>query len=51
MIHVLRGEGAVILDGVEYEAAPGRLFYMPAGLKHAVQAREELVFLLTMFRT
>jgi len=51
VIHVLRGEGAVILDGVEYEAAPGRLFYMPAGLKHAVQAREELVFLLTMFRT
>jgi quercetin dioxygenase-like cupin family protein len=51
VIHILRGRGAVVLDGVEYEAGPGRLYYMPADLKHAVQAHEELVFLLTMFRT
>ena len=50
-IHVLRGEGLVILDGVEFEAGPGKLYYMPADLKHAVRARGELVFLLTMFRT
>ena len=50
-IHILRGEGLVILDGVEHEAGPGKLYYMPADLKHAVQARGELVFLLTMFRT
>ena len=51
VIHVLRGRGAVVLDGVEYEAGPGKLYYMPADLKHAVRAHDELVFLLTMFRT
>jgi quercetin dioxygenase-like cupin family protein len=51
MIHVLRGRGVVVLDGVRHEAGPGMLYYMPADLKHAVQADEELVFLLTMFRT
>jgi quercetin dioxygenase-like cupin family protein len=51
VIHVLRGEGRVTLGDVEHEAGPGKLYYMPANLKHAVVAREELVFLLTMFRT
>jgi quercetin dioxygenase-like cupin family protein len=51
VIHILRGSGTVVLGGVAYEAGPGKLFYMPADLKHAVQAGEELVFLLTMFRT
>jgi quercetin dioxygenase-like cupin family protein len=51
VIHVLRGAGSVVLDGVEHETGAGKLYYMPAELKHAVQAREELVFLLTMFRT
>ena len=50
-IHVLRGTGTVVLDGVEHEAAAGHLYYMPADLRHAVQATGELVFLLTMFRT
>ena len=51
VIHVLRGGGTVVLGGVEHETGPGKLYYMPADLKHAVCAREELVFLLTMFRT
>ncbi len=51
-IQILQGEGTVVLDGVEHEARPGKLYYMPAELKHAVQAQDhELVFLLTMFRT
>lgn len=50
-IHILRGRGTVVLDGVAHEAAAGKLYYMPADLKHAVRADEELVFLLTMFRT
>jgi quercetin dioxygenase-like cupin family protein len=50
-IHVLSGEGTVTLEGVTYEAGPGKLYYMPAEVKHAVKARGELVFLLTMFRT
>lgn len=51
VIHVLKGDGTVILDGEPHEAGPNKLFYMPANLKHAVQARGELTFLLTMFRT
>ncbi len=51
VIHVLRGEGAVVLGGVRHEARPGLLCYMPADLRHAVIAEGELVFLLTMFRT
>lgn len=51
VIHILRGAGKVVLDGVEHDAGPGSLYYMPADLKHAVQATGELVFLLTMFRT
>jgi quercetin dioxygenase-like cupin family protein len=41
----------VRLGGQSYEARAGMLFYMTAGLRHAVQARGELTFLLTMFRT
>jgi quercetin dioxygenase-like cupin family protein len=51
VIHVLNGEGTVILGGETYEVGPNRLYYMPAHLKHAVRARSELAFLLTMFRT
>ena len=51
VIHVLKGEGTVSLGGERHEAGPNRLYYMPANLKHAVEARGELVFLLTMFRT
>jgi quercetin dioxygenase-like cupin family protein len=51
VIHILQGEGKVVLHGVEHEAGPGKLYYMPADLKHAVQATGELAFLLTMFRT
>lgn len=51
VIQVLQGEGTVSLGGEQHEARPGMLFYMPAELKHAVVARGDLVFLLTMFRT
>ena len=50
-IHVLQGAGTVALAGTAYTAAPGRLFYMPADLRHAVVADQDLIFLLTMFRT
>ena len=51
VIHVLRGKGSVKLGGAVHETGAGQLYYMPANLKHAVVAEEELVFLLTMFRT
>ena len=37
--------------GQEHEARPGMLYYMPAELRHAIYARDDVVFLLTMFRT
>jgi quercetin dioxygenase-like cupin family protein len=51
VIHVLQGDGVVVLDGERYDAGPGKLYYMPAHLRHAVQAHSEFAFLLTMFRT
>jgi quercetin dioxygenase-like cupin family protein len=51
VIQVLQGRGTVTLGGDVHEAKAGSLFYMPAELKHAVHADDELVFLLTMFRT
>jgi len=50
-IHVTAGRGTVSLGGEEHEARPGMLFYMPAELRHAVVADDDLAFLLTMFRT
>ena len=50
-IHILSGAGSVALGGQEHDARPGMLYYMPAELRHAVRASEDLVFLLTMFRT
>jgi quercetin dioxygenase-like cupin family protein len=51
VIQILQGRGTVTLGGDVHEGRPGMLFYMPAELKHAVVADEDLVFLLTMFRT
>jgi quercetin dioxygenase-like cupin family protein len=51
VIQILQGRGTVTLGGQVYEGRPGMLFYMPAEMKHAVVADEDLVFLLTMFRT
>ena len=50
-IQILGGKGTVVLDGTAHEARPGMLFYMPAEMRHAVQSSEDLVMLLTMFRT
>jgi quercetin dioxygenase-like cupin family protein len=51
VIQILAGRGTVTLGGEAHEGRPGMLYYMPADLKHAVVADEDLVFLLTMFRT
>jgi quercetin dioxygenase-like cupin family protein len=51
VIQILQGRGTVTLGGEAHEGRPGMLYYMPADLKHAVVADEDLVFLLTMFRT
>lgn len=50
IIHVLRGGGEVALANEKHEARPNAWFYMPANLPHAIQATENLVFLLTLFK-
>jgi len=50
-IHVLDGEGTVRLGDDSFQARAGSLFYMTAGLRHAVRAEGRLTMLLTLFRT
>jgi len=50
IIHVLHGKGEVTLANKKYEAKSNAWFCMPANLPHAVQATEDLVFLLTLFK-
>lgn len=49
-IHVLQGKAVVSLDEQKYEGGPGLWIYMPKEQRHAVDAVEDLVFLLTLFR-
>lgn len=50
IIHVLKGKGQITLGSQSYEANANAWFYMPKGLPHSVQAKENLVFLLTLFK-
>lgn len=50
VIQVLQGRADVKLGDQVYDATPGALYVMPAGLAHAVTAKERFVFLLTMTR-
>lgn len=50
VIHVLSGSADVKLGTETFDAKPGALYVMPAGLAHAIVAKERFVFLLTMTR-
>ena len=50
VIHVLEGSAEIKLGGETHDAQPGALYVMPAGLPHAVTAKQRFVFLLTMTR-
>jgi quercetin dioxygenase-like cupin family protein len=49
-IHVLKGQGIVTLGSERHDAGAGTWIYMPKEQLHAVDAVEDLVFLLTLFR-
>ncbi|MCE5253002.1 MAG: cupin domain-containing protein [Actinomycetia bacterium] len=49
-IHVLSGAGTIRIGDEEYEGKAGSLFYLPAGLYHALTSTDDLVFLLDLFR-
>lgn|GEM_PF-316362 len=50
IIHILSGKGKVLLGEQWHDAVPGSWYFMPPGLNHAIQADEDTVMLLTMFR-
>jgi quercetin dioxygenase-like cupin family protein len=49
-IHVLGGTGKILIGDTEHEGRPGSIYYMPAGLYHALTSTDDLVFLLDLFR-
>lgn len=49
-IHVLSGRASILLGSERHQAEAGTYVYMPANLNHAVDAQENLVFLLTLFK-
>jgi quercetin dioxygenase-like cupin family protein len=49
-IHVLSGAGTIQIGDTEYEGKAGSLYYLPAGLYHALTSTDDLVFLLDLFR-
>lgn len=49
-IHVLSGKGTIQIGDTEYEGKTGSLYYLPAGLYHALTSTDDLVFLLDLFR-
>jgi len=46
---ILKGEAEFLLGEQWHHVKPGDWFFMEAGLMHALNATEELVFLLTLF--
>ena len=48
-VTILRGEGEFQLGDQWYDVRPGDWFFMEAGLVHALSAKENLAFLLTLF--
>ena len=47
-INVIEGKGFLSLSGQEIELKPGVLVFMPANAPHALQAEENLAFLLIL---
>jgi quercetin dioxygenase-like cupin family protein len=50
IVHILRGEGTLMLGEHTQPAGPGTWAHMPANLKHALTANTEMLMLLTMLK-
>lgn len=48
MVHVIEGRGILTLEGQDIRLEPGVFVFMPANAPHALQAEENLAFLLTL---
>lgn len=51
MVHVLEGEGQIIIDGKPFTVRANQMLLLPAGVPHAVNAVKHFKMLLTMFKT
>ncbi|MCB0136612.1 MAG: cupin domain-containing protein [Caldilinea sp.] len=49
LIHILTGSGRIGLGDEHFDAAPGLLVHMAAGLSHSIVATTELRMLLYLF--
>ncbi len=50
VIEIIEGRARVLLGQDEHEAGPGSWIHMPAGLRHAIEARTPVIMLLTLLR-
>jgi quercetin dioxygenase-like cupin family protein len=51
ILHILKGEAVLVLNGEMLDARAGTWAYMPARLPHSVLARTEVVLLLELLKT
>ncbi|MCC6484640.1 MAG: cupin domain-containing protein [Armatimonadetes bacterium] len=50
IIHILSGRGEVLMGTERHQAQAGSYFFMTPQTVHAIEAAEDMVMLLTMFR-
>ena len=50
LVHVVDGEGEIIISGKSFHLKPGDAIIMPANEPHAVKAKGQFKMLLTMIR-
>lgn len=49
-IQIIQGCASVLMGEERLAAEPGSFYYMPARLNHAIDATDDMVFLLTLFK-
>jgi quercetin dioxygenase-like cupin family protein len=49
-LYFVKGEAALTLGADQHDAGEGTFVYMPANLEHGIQAKTEVVMLLTMLK-
>ncbi len=50
IIEILEGEARILLGQDDHAAGPGTWIHMPAGLRHAIEARTPVVMLLILLK-
>ncbi|OHB76172.1 MAG: cupin [Planctomycetes bacterium RBG_16_59_8] len=50
VVHLLDGEGEIVIGGRRHRVCRGEFIVMPAGVPHAVKAMKRFKMLLTMLR-